>query len=181
MASAEWALLQGDRTRLSTTGIWCQASQACASLHPTCMSKSCLVPCQQCSVASNLHSIMHCALPLTCRSALIRKASATPCSMFANSRHICGYPCLLPAGAPSPLGPSPVQAGINFALYTEHATAVTLVLQTAVFEPAQEFALSAEQHRTGHVWHALVEGLPKAGVLYGFKVDGPGGWETGNR
>lgn len=84
-------------------------------------------------------------------------------------------------GAPSPLGPSPVQAGINFALYTEHATAVTLVLQTAVSEPPQEFALTAEQHRTGNVWHALVEGLPRAGVLYGFRVDGPGGWETGNR
>ncbi len=33
----------------------------------------------------------------------------------------------------------------------------------------------------GDVWTALVPALPKKGVLYAYRVDGPGGWETGYR
>lgn len=33
----------------------------------------------------------------------------------------------------------------------------------------------------GDVWSALVPGLAKKGVLYAYRVDGPGGWETGYR
>jgi isoamylase len=36
-------------------------------------------------------------------------------------------------------------------------------------------------HGAGDVWHVLLEGLGKADVLYGFKVAGEGGWETGHR
>lgn len=37
------------------------------------------------------------------------------------------------------------------------------------------------KHRTGNTWHVLVEGLPLSGVLYGYRVDGPKGWEKGHR
>lgn len=29
------------------------------------------------------------------------------------------------------------------------------------------------------MWHIALEGLPGSNVCYGFKVDGDGGWETG--
>jgi len=35
--------------------------------------------------------------------------------------------------------------------------------------------------KQGDVWSALVPGLAKKGVLYAYRVDGPGGWETGYR
>ncbi len=34
---------------------------------------------------------------------------------------------------------------------------------------------------SGDVWHTQLEGLPTSGVLYGYKVEGAGGWETGYR
>lgn len=36
-------------------------------------------------------------------------------------------------------------------------------------------------HSADGVWHMEVEGLPSSGVLYGFRVAGKGGWETGYR
>ena len=33
----------------------------------------------------------------------------------------------------------------------------------------------------GDVWHVALEGLPGSGVLYAFRVEGDGGWETGYR
>jgi isoamylase len=37
------------------------------------------------------------------------------------------------------------------------------------------------KNQKGDVWHVALEGLPGAGVLYGFRVAGQGGWETGYR
>jgi pullulanase/glycogen debranching enzyme len=31
------------------------------------------------------------------------------------------------------------------------------------------------------VWHLSLEGLPGSGVLYGYRVSGRGGWDTGYR
>lgn len=31
------------------------------------------------------------------------------------------------------------------------------------------------------VWHIALQGLPRSGVLYGYKVDGKGGWDTSYR
>ena len=35
--------------------------------------------------------------------------------------------------------------------------------------------------RTGDVWHAAVDGCPLSGVLYGFRVEGTTGWDSGDR
>jgi len=59
------------------------------------------------------------------------------------------------AGAPYPLGATLESDGVNFALYSEHATAVTLCL----FDE-------------GGVWHIKVVGLA-SGAIYGYRVDGP--------
>lgn len=36
-------------------------------------------------------------------------------------------------------------------------------------------------YNQGGVWTALIAKLPKKGVFYAYRVDGPGGWETGYR
>ncbi len=89
------------------------------------------------------------------------------------------------AGTPEPLGPSKVsessKSGVNFALFSEHATAVTLVLSDKDDKNVVEIELEPTTHRTGNVWHAAVEGCPLSGVLYGYKVEGQTGWEAGDR
>lgn len=59
---------------------------------------------------------------------------------------------------------------MNFALANENAAHVTLVLYDASGKELQQFPLSADQHRTGSCWHCAVEGLPKKGILYAYKV-----------
>eukprot|EP00271_Cylindrocystis_brebissonii_P008495 TRINITY_DN22865_c0_g1_i1.p1 TRINITY_DN22865_c0_g1~~TRINITY_DN22865_c0_g1_i1.p1 ORF type:complete len:905 (-),score=151.06 TRINITY_DN22865_c0_g1_i1:636-3305(-) len=91
------------------------------------------------------------------------------------------------AGSTSPLGPSlsvDVPGAVNFALFSQHGTAVTLCLYRHGDKskpPSDEIPLSPEKHRTGDVWHACVKGVPLSGVLYAYKVDGPGGWGAGHR
>ncbi|GAQ84892.1 isoamylase [Klebsormidium nitens] len=89
-------------------------------------------------------------------------------------------------GSPSPLGVSlsPGEDSVNFALFSEHAKGVTLCLwidATRGQPPTDEISLSANDNRTENVWHVAVKDLPKKGVLYGYKVSGEGGWETGLR
>lgn len=70
---------------------------------------------------------------------------------------------------------------MNFALYSEHASAVALEIYNDEDNSVVEFNLDASENKTGHVWHVLAEGLPLSGVLYAYKVQGEGGWETGSR
>ena len=74
-------------------------------------------------------------------------------------------------GQPEPLGAMLLRGGINFALFSRHATAVTL----AIFEPGATdplflFPLDRRQNRTGDVWHAFIAGLC-SGVGYGYLLD----------
>ena len=83
-------------------------------------------------------------------------------------------------GHAEPLGPSELpgsKPGINFAVFSEHATSVTLELYNSDGSGAASFPLE----RTGNTWHVGVAGLPKSGVLYGYRVKGEGGWESGGR
>jgi isoamylase len=69
-----------------------------------------------------------------------------------------------------PLGATPVEGGVNFALYSKHATEVTLLLYDHQGkEPTHTIRL---ENRTRFIWHAFVHGLG-AGQLYGYRVDGP--------
>jgi glycogen operon protein len=75
------------------------------------------------------------------------------------------------SGRPYPLGATVTPAGVNFALYSRHATGVRLLLfdDPADEQPAHELRLRA---RSGFVWHGLVEGL-RPGQLYAYRVEGP--------
>jgi isoamylase len=66
-------------------------------------------------------------------------------------------------GRPFPLGVSRSPDGINFAVLSRHATAVTLViLPEADGPPLAEVPLDPRQNRTGDHWHVRVHGLPKS-------------------
>lgn len=92
-------------------------------------------------------------------------------------------------GQPSPLGVSQVGNAVNFSLFSEHATSVTLCLSvssrsrdSSKVEPRmQEISLDPKENKTGDRWHVCIENLPLSGVLYGYRVDGPQGWHAGHR
>ncbi|GMQ82333.1 MAG: glycogen debranching protein GlgX [Rhodothermia bacterium] len=82
-------------------------------------------------------------------------------------------------GNPSPLGSAWKGQGVNFALYSEHATRVELVLFSDEPDPhpAQSMDLPG---RSGAVWHGFVGG-GGPGQLYGFRVHGPFDPDRGHR
>ena len=87
-------------------------------------------------------------------------------------------------GQPQPLGPSPLtgrEKGVNFALFSQHATRVTLELYDSSNKPLQSISLERSKNRTGDIWHIAVQNLPLKGIQYGWRVGGEGGWETGHR
>jgi glycogen operon protein len=81
-------------------------------------------------------------------------------------------------GASSPLGSSVRKGGVNFALFSAHATLVTLCLFSA--DGTTETDQIVLTNKTGDIWHGFVKGL-KAGQLYGYRVDGPYDPENGHR
>lgn len=76
------------------------------------------------------------------------------------------------AGLPLPLGATPDDEGVNFALSAPNATQVTLCLFDEVdgaFKLIEEIDLPC---RTDYVWHGKIPGL-KTGQVYGYRVNGP--------
>ena len=73
-----------------------------------------------------------------------------------------------------PAGAKKGANGINFSLFSQHATAVELLLyETADSpEPFQTVRLDPDTHRTFFFWHVFVEGLP-VGTCYSWRADGP--------
>lgn len=77
-------------------------------------------------------------------------------------------------GRPEPLGTSRLGKGINFALFSEHASSVTLCLFSPnVKQPFAEIPLHPEINKTGYIWHILLTDLPHDQLDYGYKIDGP--------
>ncbi len=73
-------------------------------------------------------------------------------------------------GSPLPLGATVRPEGINFAIFSRHATQATLVLLQPGDEPASiELKLDSRVNRTGDIWHTLVRGLAP-GVLYNLRI-----------
>jgi len=83
---------------------------------------------------------------------------------------------------PLPLGTSACGEGVNFALFSRHASRVRLELfdRPEDATAARVIDLDPARHRTGDVWHVWIEGIP-AGQLYGYRVDGPYQPENGHR
>ena len=70
----------------------------------------------------------------------------------------------------APLGATLSEDGVNFALYSQHATEVWLLLfEDPAGKPTDTIRL---ERRSRFVWHVFVHGV-SAGQLYGYKVCGP--------
>jgi isoamylase len=82
-------------------------------------------------------------------------------------------------GHPYPLGATWDGLGVNFALFSEHATGVELCLFDSL-DATTESQRVRLRHQTDLVWHAY---LPDArpGQLYGYRVEGPYEPEAGHR
>ena len=84
-------------------------------------------------------------------------------------------------GSPFPLGAAAMADGVNFALFSRHAAAVSLVIyddrQSRV--PLRVIALDPSRHRERFIWHVFVEGL-EPGVWFAWRVDGKSDRGTGD-
>ncbi len=75
-------------------------------------------------------------------------------------------------GVGLPMGATRLAGGVNFSIYSRHATDVTLSLfrPGEEEEPFEEFALDAAHHRTGHAWHLWLGGLEED-FEYAWRMD----------
>jgi glycogen operon protein len=82
-------------------------------------------------------------------------------------------------GRPYPLGATWDGLGVNFAIFSEHATAVELCLFGSK-DDARERARIRMPDRTDLVWHAYLPDL-QPGQVYGYRVHGPYAPAAGHR
>ena len=77
-------------------------------------------------------------------------------------------------GNPLPLGATVSEKGVQFSLFSRHATSIILQLFSSSndTEPSHEITLDPESNKTGDLWHIFIEGI-KPGQLYGYRADGP--------
>src|SRR6266498_3257752 len=82
-------------------------------------------------------------------------------------------------GYPYPLGATWMGNGVNFAIFSEHATGVELCLFDNIEDTEENIRIPVTE-QTDQVWHVF---LPDArpGQLYGFRVTGPYEPERGLR
>jgi len=81
------------------------------------------------------------------------------------------------AGLPYPMGASLTASGVNFAVFSAHASRMVLCLFDAAGAETQRIDLPA---RTGDIWHGHIAGLA-AGQHYGLRAHGPYAPDQGHR
>ena len=74
-------------------------------------------------------------------------------------------------GRPYPLGATWDGAGVNFALFSEHATKVELCLFDSADADKETHRIPLKEH-TDQVWHCYLPDV-QPGQLYGYRVHGP--------
>src|SRR5690606_6199969 len=79
----------------------------------------------------------------------------------------------LARGRSAPLGATLYPHGVNFSVYSKHATGMDLLLfDAADAEPSRVIELDPQRHRSFHYWHVFVPGLV-AEQIYAFRAHGP--------
>jgi isoamylase len=89
-------------------------------------------------------------------------------------------------GSPSPLGVTWIEAeqAYNFALFSVHATGVTILLYSDkdLLYPVYEQSLDYLVHRSGGIWHVRIPASTvRQASYYGYRVGGPFAPEQGQR
>ena len=82
-------------------------------------------------------------------------------------------------GRPYPLGATWDGLGVNFALYSAHATRVELVLFDSPDADHPSHTIELPE-RTGPIWHGYTQDI-RPGQLYGYRVYGPYDIDRGHR
>ncbi|AHM04543.1 Glycogen debranching enzyme [Roseibacterium elongatum DSM 19469] len=85
---------------------------------------------------------------------------------------------MMAEGRAAPLGATFDGEGVNFAVFSEHATRITVCLFSE--DGRHETARLDLPERDGDVWHGYVSGL-RPGQLYGLRADGPYAPHQGHR
>jgi isoamylase len=76
-------------------------------------------------------------------------------------------------GSPFPFGVTKHPEGINFSLFSKHASEVSLCLfKPEDSLPFTEIPLDPEKNKTGNMWHLFIKNLPSH-YHYGYRVAGP--------
>lgn len=81
-------------------------------------------------------------------------------------------------GTPTPFGVSWIEeeGSYNFALYTKHASGVTLLLysKSDLVHPLFQYRLDPLKNKSGRVWHCrIAEKILAGATYYGYSVEGP--------
>ena len=89
-------------------------------------------------------------------------------------------------GAAEPLGATWTEDGqaLNFALYSKHATSVTLLLYAGddTVNPCFEWRLEYPTHKSGRIWHGRVPAsVADRASYYAYRVEGPWDPAAGHR
>lgn len=82
-------------------------------------------------------------------------------------------------GKPYPLGPTWDGRGVNFALFSEHASNIELCLFSSIDSKRETYRIPLIKS-SNNVWHIYLEEV-NPGCLYGYRVHGPYEPERGNR
>jgi glycogen operon protein len=77
-------------------------------------------------------------------------------------------------GSSSPLGATPCRDGVNFSVFSKHATGLELLLfdDVEAATPARMIRIDPSANRSYHYWHVFVPGV-KPGQIYGYRAEGP--------
>jgi len=82
-------------------------------------------------------------------------------------------------GSPFPFGATMVLGGVNFSIFSSHATSCTLVLfQKGAPKPMAEIPFP-EEFRIGKVYCMIVFDLDVENIEYGYRMDGPNNFHDG--
>jgi isoamylase len=78
------------------------------------------------------------------------------------------------SGTPQPLGAHVRKGGVNFSVFSQHATGMQLLLFASedALDPFQIVEMSSRSNKSFHFWHVFLEGA-KPGLHYAFRVSGP--------
>jgi glycogen operon protein len=77
-------------------------------------------------------------------------------------------------GEPLPLGATPNDRGVQFSVFSRHATAVQLLLFADAQDgsPTEVIRFDPRENRTGDLWHIQIDGIGP-GQYYLYRVSGP--------
>jgi isoamylase len=78
------------------------------------------------------------------------------------------------SGHSAPLGATPTPRGVNFSVFSRHASGLEVLLFDRVDDarPARTIRLDPSVNRTYHYWHAFVPGVAP-GQIYAYRAEGP--------